>query len=422
MMKFADKVVGYMPVGQSMREDVSGGSFLVRAGKQEIAYRKVTTRGSLLFRFCTLAAIDPVVRMIVFQKPVYEFTPSNRNPLIVKYPALLSKDDSFVSGLGSSSAVEAIKREHEDATKVVKSSETSILFRLIRILFEDETFRSRVMTGKTPTGQEAEDLLNNAFDNQMEQILEIIDEFMDAQKAQSEVLEELNPLLGAIRNLPIAIHNHEILACASGHDIDPRYFADAMAKIGSLGGFKVACLSICLECRLRNNLTSSITVEAAPRSPRVRTKCDKCSGETIMSVLSLGIPSEMVQVFHENVIQEFVLGFAIATSPAVRNVYVRKKISPIINGNERSGREVDIMVISERSTAVAVEVTTTHRSFSIHEKAIKKEELFSDLPIDHLIYVCTDTSTEEPLQISEDTTILGPGHIPSIGELIESLL
>ena len=94
-MDFSNKVIGYVPIGHSHSEKLTDGKIIIRAAKQEISFRKFSNRHSVFSKFCRMAATDSLVRMILFQQPVYRFVPSYSYPLLVEYPVFLNKDDQF---------------------------------------------------------------------------------------------------------------------------------------------------------------------------------------------------------------------------------------------------------------------------------------------------------------------------------------
>lgn len=166
-MDYRSKIIPYLATGDSKTESLKTGNVVIKGSKQEFSLRSTSDRSSTISRIYDLTANDPLARMLFFLTPEFEFVPSRSFPLVVRYPIFLNKNERFFENgtIGKNSKYVRDMMESRDVAKeVAKESGTSALFRLIRMLFEDESFRRSVVTGKPIRGEEADNAFKELFE------------------------------------------------------------------------------------------------------------------------------------------------------------------------------------------------------------------------------------------------------------------
>lgn len=245
---------------------------------------------------------------------------------------------------------------------------------------------------------------------------------LEVQRVETEVLGKINPVISSIDRIDNAIHNESVLSGLKPIETIGLQLPDTLSKIEAIRGPKVRVSSICLECMFGSNLDPNILIELHPGRPKIPMTCTKCSGSTILTNILLEVSDDLAPLFFENRIQEFILGYSLAKSSKFDRLYIHKLVSPIVNGKEKPSREIDIFAITNDGRGIAVEVTTTSRESRVPEKASKKRDSLSSIPIQRLFYVSADPTIAESETHSSDVTVLGTKQIANICEEIEYFL
>jgi len=389
------KVICYLTPGASVEErEVKEFKLLIYPTKHERALYPLSKPGSCPVRLCELAAVDPIARVFFFLKRNILRVPWIYRPLIASFPVLLPYDERFVNLIFKKdksvyAPVEAAQRDVDSLVDVIFELEAETFGLFLLELMKDPIFRSTLATRrplKKPKDilKRIDSLITNPVTRKA--FNEIMRKHHDRLGKIFEVLLRQLPLISGIEVLKRAKENGDALLEIANNSVQK--INETLLRVGNI--IPLSYNAICLECVLRKQLPMPFQATLLyTKDFSLIERCHQCSGETILHRINVHAPSDLIALIQDEQLPEAIVGYTLAQLEDVEEVFVHKKINPVINGSVRQSAQIDVLAITKDERLIIVEVTRQSDLETIlNEELIRKIRLLEQIGFKYDIFIC----------------------------------
>jgi len=389
------KVIAYLTPGASVEErEVKGLKLMIHPTKHERALYPFSKPDSCPVKLCELATIDPIARVFFFLKREILRVPWIYSPLIASFPILLSYDEQFVDLIFKRdksvyAPIEVAQKDIDSLADDVFKLEAETFSLFMSELMKDPYFRSMLTTGRPPKKpkvilERLDNLITNpatrgTFD-------EILRKHRDHLGKIFEVLLRQLPLISGIEVLKEAKENGDTLLEIAENSVQK--ISETLLRIGNI--IPLSYNAVCLECVLRKQLAMPFQATLLyTKDFSLIERCHQCSGRTILHTINIHAPSDLIALIQDERLPEAIVGYTLAQLEDVEEVFVHKKVNPVINGNVRRGAQIDVLAITKDKRLIIVEVTRQSDFETVlNEELIHKTTLLEQIGLKYDVFVC----------------------------------
>lgn len=418
-MPWSSKMV--TSIDSEISEDLVDGKLLIAPSKQEEAL-KMAASDKTVADICGLAADDPLIRLLVFLRHDKTLVPNRDYPLEINCPVFVTMDEKWLERSIADTGkriLEELTKKRDEAQTSIKDSGFSIIYRIMKTLYEDRVLRDTFLKNRIPRGGEADSFFDRLLEKHKPQTEELVAETTDLYSANEAVMQRFEPVIRALEKADDAKVNHQILMRGGMGTDGASLFGDSLGKIEAARGIRISIRSVCLECLVRFNLDPYLFIQLYSGTPEIIPKCQKCAGKTIFTNVGLNVPASAAHLFFEGYILDFVVAHVLCQSKMVRRVYVHKSVRL---GQGSRSREIDVLLITDDNKAIAVDVNGSSVRGEVLLRANELRHLCDDVPISKLICIDADPVLEEYSNYGRNTVIMHAKHIADLTAFMEGII
>lgn len=421
-MEKSRKIISYMKRGDECIEMTNSGEIRIKPSHHEMSLSISYKPNSPIRRIGRLAADLPLLRLFLFLKANHEFVPDSGFPLVKSFPIFFTLDREFLNRSAldiSGQLFEELSEKRDHAEANARESSLSLLYRMMKVIYNDKSFRSQIRKGRLPRGSKADELYARLFKKHSNDAMEFYEELSDLYQANQDVMERFEPVLNALKQSKTAERNHSLLKRGGLRNTNLNLFSDAMGSLEGLRILGVVTITTCLECLIRRKLDPYILIQVHPGRPEIPSICHKCSGTTLLTEIGLEIPSHLCQLFFEGHYLDIVIGETIAKSQQINRVYVHKKID---DNSCKTEIELDILAITDDEQALAIDVNITSERGEVFERANHLRNLTKDFPVSKLICLGSDPLLEEYSRQRHNVYVFHAKHLADLDRYVNEVI
>ncbi len=421
-----DKVVFYLPQ-QQVDKGVAYGRVRISRTKGEDILYPLRSRDSLTYRLLEKVARDNILRQLFFTNHhlIYSLNPTYPTGIVI--PIFLKSQKDFINRVGKGGSlherIEQIEQELKEIRKEIDELSFSIFSDFAITLLSNPTFLQKLKRRKIPKEDEFRAVLNDIIEKNKEQLIEIFTKNLDTF-GKIVYAMELSQILEATGVIHTAQENYEILSYAVKLPDELERFKDALTKLASSEASIVSIRSVCLDCKLRFDRDDFYSLEERNMSRIVNlpTECPNCGGSAIIYYLSISGSEGLKELILIHKLQEAIVALALSKFDQIREIYVSKKISAVIDGNVQKGLEIDITAMTEDNRLIIVEVSTTPREDNAVRNVSRKLDrmLEHKIPFDKFIYI-SPTPFDRILHLGDKAYVLSAKHLAQLENYVRKV-
>jgi hypothetical protein len=420
------KVVPYVIPGQILKDEVNEVKLEIRNSRQEETFRKFQDPNAPQRLLCDLASEDDLLRLLFFIKPYISYQPVEEFPLLLEFPMFLGFDEKFLGFMFEESTkkkINEIREKLEEVNKSIKEISTKMMWRFFTAAMRDKQLSSKIQRRRASVKEEEIDtLISGVVERQRSQFESLMRDWLGVFGSIYNAQEYYLPMINAYDRLITAKESLEMLLNSLSTQDMPGTLCNSLSKLIAKRIFRLKITSLCMECNMRKGVEPYIMIQKYPLEPLLDVNCKKCGGRSIYHSIAMEAPHSLGPLINENTLQEFIVGYSLEKSEAIKKLYIHKKINIMREQGLASGLQMNILAITTNDKLLVIEVTTSKSLNKVMADVDKKLEALKDFPYDRLIFITPVVDMKDYLDYRK-VRIFGARHLQKIvshiGYLVE---
>jgi hypothetical protein len=421
-----EKVVPYVIPGQTLKEEFNGVKLEIRNSRQEETFRKFQDPNAPQRLLCDLASEDDLLRLLFFIKPYLSYQPVEEFPLVLEFPMFLEFDEKFLGFMfeePTKKRINEMREKLEEINKGIKEISNKMMWRFFTVAMSDKQLSSKMRRRQQSVKkEEIDNLISGVVERRKSQFESLMRDWLSVFGSIYNAQEYFLPMIQAYDRLNMAKESLEILSNSlSTRDLSET-LCNSLSKLIGRRIFRMKITSLCMECDLRKGFEPYTMIQKYPLEPILDVNCKKCGGRSIYHSIAMEAPYSLGPLINENTLQEFIIGYSLAKSEAIKKLYIHKKINIMKEQGPAPGLQMNILAITTDDRLLVIEVTTSKSLNKVMADVDKKLEALKDFPYYRLVFITPVVEMKEYLDYPK-VRIFGARHLQKIvshiGYLVE---